>query len=203
MGTFGYIMPFVLAEDEEKSPWEPFHVEHGFNRNRSTVTAGATMNFGFYGYPSSTDPEATLKVICREIVKNVDQYAPIVLSLLQMMTVLITSIVADVIARGSYSKKDIEQYLFENSRVTIEEINFLLKYAFATGGSQTIHGLIEQGSGIPKEWGDLGPEDTIPALIYPRVIHIVVCGDRNRNKVLAMHTAYIRPTTKEIKLPAK
>jgi hypothetical protein len=31
-------LSFCLAEDEETSPWEPFHVERGFQREASTVT---------------------------------------------------------------------------------------------------------------------------------------------------------------------
>ena len=202
MGTFGYIMPFVLAEDEERSPWEPFHVEHGFDGNASTVTAGGAMNWGFQGFPCGTDPEGHLRIICREIVRNFDLYGPVNHGPLQMMTVLITPNVAEVIAGGGYSKQDVEQYLFENSRVTIEEVSFALKYGNAWGGPETIRGLIEKGLGTPREWGDLGPEETVPALGYPGVVHIVVCGDRTRNKVMALHTAYTRPATKEIQLPA-
>ena len=36
MGTFGYPLAFALAEHEDESPWEPFHVEQGFDRNAST-----------------------------------------------------------------------------------------------------------------------------------------------------------------------
>jgi hypothetical protein len=203
MGTFGYILPFVVAEDEEASPWEPFHVDQGFHSNTSTVTVGGTMNWGFYGYPSGENPEGHLKIICREIVRNVDQYAPIILGHLQMMTLLMTPNVADAIARGGYSKQDVAEYLYDKSRVTIEEINFLLKYGYATGGTETIKGLIEKGASIPRDWGELGPKDTVPVLGYPGVVHIAVCGDPSRNKVLALHTAYNRPVTKKIKLPQR
>ena len=203
MGTFGYIMPFVVAEDEGASPWEPFHVDQGFDKVASTVTVGGTMNWGFYGYPSGDNIEGHLQIICREIVRNLDQYAPIILGHLQMLTVLITPNVADAIARGGYTKQDVAEYLYENSRVTIEEISSLLKYGYATGGTETIKGLIEKGASIPREWGKLNPNDTVPVLGYPGVVHIAVCGDPNRNKVLALHTAYTRPVTKEIRLPQR
>jgi hypothetical protein len=202
MGTFGYILPFVLAEDEERSPWEPFHVEHGFDRKTSTVTAGGTMNWGFQGFPCGTDPEGHLNIICREMVKNFDLYGPVNHGTLQMMTVLITPNVAEVIARGGYSKQDVAQYLFENAKITIGEVNFALQYGNAWGGPETIRGLIAKGAGVPREWGDLGPDETVPALAYPGVVHIVVCGDRTRNKVMALHAAYIRPSITAIKLPA-
>ena len=116
-------MPFVIAEDEERSPWEPYHVEHGFYKNASTVTAGATMNWGFQGFPSGDDPEGYLKIICGEIVRNFDLFGPVNHGPLQMMTVLMTPSVAEAIAHRGYSKKDVEQYLFENSRLTIRVRN--------------------------------------------------------------------------------
>lgn len=47
MGTFGYPLCFALAENEADSPWEPYHVEQGFDPNVSTVTVGATVNWGW------------------------------------------------------------------------------------------------------------------------------------------------------------
>lgn len=202
MGTFGYILPFVLAEDEEKSPWEPYHVEHGFKQVASTVTAGASQNWGFQAFPSGTDPEGQLQAICQDIVKRIVLWGPLLHHDSHIMTVLITPPVARVLADGGYSKQDVKKYIFENSRVSISHLDLILKHGFAGGDSETIRGLIEKKIGIPEEWGDLGPNDTVPALIYPNVINIAVCGDRSRNKTMALHAAYIQPVTKEIKLPA-
>jgi hypothetical protein len=202
MGTFGYIMPFVVAEDEEGSPWEPFHVDSGFDRNASTVTAGGTFNWGFQAFPSGTDPEGFLKIICREIVKHINLNIVCLQGKLQMMTVLISPSVAQGIAGGGYSKRDAERYFFENSRVTIEEVSFESKYGNAGGGFQTIRGLYELEWNTPKEWADLEGQDvTVPAIAFPGLIHIVICGDRTRNKVMTLYTAYNRPATKEVKLP--
>ena len=52
---------FVLAEDEQGSPWEPYHVEHGFSRDTSTVTVGGTYNWGFQSFPIGNDSEKILK----------------------------------------------------------------------------------------------------------------------------------------------
>lgn len=202
MGTFGYIIPFVVAEDEEGSPWEPFHVSHGFEKEKSTVTAGGTFNWGFQAFPSGTDPEGFLKIICREIVKHINLNIVCLQGKLQMMTVLINPSVAKGIADGGYSKQEAEKYLHENSRATIEEVSFETRYGNADGGYQTIRGLIDLGWNTPRGWADLSPTDCVPAMGYPNLIHIVVCGDPTRNKAMTLYTAYNRPTTKEIKLPA-
>lgn len=201
MGTFGYIMPFVLAEDEEKSPWEPYHVEHGFKKNMSTVTAGATQNWGFQAFPSGTEPEGHLKAICQDIVKRIVLWGPLLHKDAQMLTVLITPPVARALADGGYSKQDVQRYFFENSRVSISHIDLALKYGYAWGETQTISGLIKMKF-IPEEWGDLGPDDRVPILVYPRVVNIAVCGDSSRNKTMALHAAYVEPVTREIRLPA-
>jgi hypothetical protein len=202
MGTFGYIMPFVLAEDEEGSPWEPFHAEHGFDRNASTVTAGGTHNWGFQAFPSGTDPEGLLKIICKEIVKHINLSVACVMGKYAMMTVLINPSVAQAIARRGYSKQDVEQYLFENSRVNIREISFESKYGNCSGTSQTIRSLQEANWETPKEWADLEGQDVmVPAMPYPGMIHVVVCGDPTRNKAMTLYGAYNRPTIKEIRLP--
>jgi hypothetical protein len=120
----------------------------------------------------------------------------------QMMTVLMTPPVAQLIARGGYSKQDVEKYFFENTRVSISHLDLALKHGYCCGETETIRGLIEKEMGIPEEWGDLGPDDTVPVLAFPGVINIAVCGDRTRNKTMALHAAYVKPVTKEIKLPA-
>ena len=201
MGTFGYIMPFVLAEDEENSPWEPFHVARGFDSGTSTVTAGATQTWGFQAFPSGTDPEGQLQAICQDIVKRIVLWGPLLHKDGHMATVLITPPVAQLIARAGYSKQDVENYFFENSRVSIRDLNLLLKHGYCCGPTETIRGMIDKKLGIPEEWGDLGPDDTVPALGYPGVIKIAVCGDRTRNKTMALHASYVRPVTREIKLP--
>ena len=57
MGTFGYPLVFTLAEDEELTPWEPFHVEQGFARSANTVTVGVTNNWGPSSEPSPATPQ--------------------------------------------------------------------------------------------------------------------------------------------------
>ena len=198
MGTFGYMMPFVIAEDEDYSPWEPFHVSRGFNKNVSTVTVGGTVNWGIYGYPSGNEPEGHLMVLCQEILRSFKLYGPILNGPRQMVTVFLTPSVAEVIARGGYSRKDVEKYLFEHSRLSIEEIGFVLKYAWAVGASETIQSLIDKGTFIPREWGDLAANNKVEALAYRDIIHVGVCGDRFRNKSLVLYAPYVRPVTRQI-----
>ncbi len=202
MGTFGYLTPFVLAEDEEASPWEPYHVAQGFERNVSTVTARSTFNWGFQAFPSGTDAEGLLAIICREIVKHVNLNIQATLGLRSMMTVLINPSVAQAIARAGYTRRDVQRYLHEHSRVAIGEISFESRYGYCAGGSATIRDLIALGWATPPEWAELPPDATVPVMVHPDLIDVVVCGDRNRNKAMALYSVYNRPVTRRIPLPA-
>jgi hypothetical protein len=201
MGTFGYIMPFVFAEDEEGSPWPSLRYDRGFDDATSTVSAGGTFNWGFQAFPSGTDPEGILKIICREIVKNVNLDTSSHQGPLQGMTVVMTRGVANAIADGGYSKSDAEDYLFNNSRATIEEVNFEVKYGNSSGSGTTLQALSMAGYNTPNEWLSLSPEDTVPVMACPGLIRIVVCGDPNRNKAMALYNCYSRMTTKRVDLP--
>jgi hypothetical protein len=202
MGTFGYIMPFVLAEDEEQTPWAPYQAEHGLEKGKNTVTAGATQSWGFQAFPSGTEPEGHLKAICQDIVKRIVLWGPLTHKDSQMLTVLVTPPVARALAHGGYSKQDVQDYFFENSRVSIRDIELILKYGYCCGETETIRGLIEKKMGIPEQWAHLGQDDTVPILVYPGVVNLVVCGDRTRNKSMALHAAYVKPSTREIRLPS-
>lgn len=203
MGTFGYFMPFVLAEDEQGSPWEPYHVEHGFGPDTSTVTAGGTQNWGFQAFPCGNDPDRMLEMICRDIIKHVLLPSAGRLAYNIMLTVLITPNVARVIAGGGYSKKNVEDYLYKNSTTTIGEISFELKYNDALGQGTTLIGqATERGWHTPKEWASKGPDEVVPYFLSPEPIHVIVCGDPTRNKTMVLYTMYCRAATKEIKLPA-
>ena len=96
-----------VGEYEEASPWEPYHVEKGFNKEDSTVTiVGATSDGWWqhnkdnnalnilstlaYALPVRGQSKQTLTCICPERAKN--------------------------IAGGGYSKQDIKQFLYEHAR---------------------------------------------------------------------------------------
>ena len=54
---------------------------------------------------------------------------------------------------------------------------------------------------LPPEF--LGaPEDRVRILKSPDIVHIVVCGDPNRNRLMCFEGGHTVPTTKRIRLPA-
>ena len=57
MGTFGYLMPWCLVEDEaaaRRVGWSPWHVQQGYAPDDSTLTAASAINWGNNLSPATT-----------------------------------------------------------------------------------------------------------------------------------------------------
>jgi len=46
------------------------------------------------------------------------------------------------------------------------------------------------------------PDDMVRVLKGPEIVHILVCGDPNRNRLMSFEGGHTVPTTYEIELPA-
>lgn len=206
MGTFGYPMSFTLAENEAESPWEPYHVEHGFEKEDSTVTACATVTWGWppaiYGTSDKTAAQTALEFLSIELTKK-----PCLARLAErgpngfrnMITILLAPPIAKSLAGAGYSKQNIRDYLYENARVPFRELEFLLKYGHSE--AFTIRDAVERGI-YPKEYL-VNQDDLVRVLPGPDVINLVVCGDPNRNRVMVLWGGYVNPVTKKVEFPSK
>ncbi|MFC1971079.1 hypothetical protein ACFLV0_04000, partial [Chloroflexota bacterium] len=179
-------------------------VRHGFDKNTSTVTASATMNWGFQQFPSGTDPEGLLKCICDEVIRKSNPHMMLEFGPRLQMSILINPSVVRIIANAGYSQEDVEAYLLEHSRVTRRELDFALEFCDGAGTDRTVQQMIEEENHcVPKEWGNLKPDDTVPVMGHPGLIHTFVCGDPERNKAMGMLSCYVADQTKAVKIPAK
>ena len=206
MGTFGYPMNFTLAENEDECPWEPFHVEHGFKKEDSTVTACATVTWGWppaiYGTADKTAAQTALEFLSIELTKK-----PCLARLAErgpngfrnMITVLLAPPVAKSLADAGYSKQQIREYLYQHARVPFRELEFLLKYGHSE--AFTIRDAVERGI-YPREYL-VGQDELVRILPGPEVINLVVCGDPNRNRVMVLWGGYVNPVTKKMEFPSR
>jgi hypothetical protein len=201
MATFGYPLGFTLAENDDECPWQPYHVEHGFDSDDSTVTACGTVTWGWppaiYGTADKTAAQTALEFLSLEVTKK-----PCLARLAErgpsgfrnMVTLLLAPPVAKSLAAAGYSKQRIREYIYEHARVPYAELEFLLKYGHSE--AFTIRDAVERGV-YPGEY--LGKEkETVRVLPSPDVIDIVVCGDPNRNRVMVLWGGYISPVTKKM-----
>src|SRR5215510_7671732 len=198
MGTFGYPMNFVVAENEAECPWEPYHVEHGFDRNDSTVTACGTVTWGWppaiYGTEEKSAAQAALEFLSLEVTKK-----PCLGRLVErgthgfrnMITFLIAPPVAKALAGAGYTKQMIRDYVYEHARVPYRELEFLIEYGHSEAFK--IPDMVERGL-MPREYL-VKPDDLVRVLPSPDVINIVVCVVPDRTLLMLLCRVYVSPVT--------
>jgi hypothetical protein len=203
MGTFGYPMNFVIAENEDECPWEPYHVEHGFKAADNTVTACGTVTWGWppavYGTEEKSAADAALQHLASEVTKK-----PCLARLVErgdngfrnMITFMIAPPVAKALAAAGYTKQHIRDYVYEHARVPCRELEFLIEYGHSEAFK--IPDMVKRGL-LPPEYL-VRPDDMVRVLPNPDVINIVVCGDPDRNRVMVLWGGYVSPVTRKIEL---
>ena len=102
---------FLVAENEEVSPWEALHVERGFKKEDSVITLfGGTGFFQVADFASNT-AERLVSTIGGTMGGGINNYREYPL---MSDTVLVLSPEhASTIARDGWSKRDVRNYLFE------------------------------------------------------------------------------------------
>lgn len=216
MGSFGYLMPWSMAEDEAaclRIGWQPYHVQQGYQLNQSTLTAASALMWGNNLTPASHTPENIMQVMAWDVVEK-GQFATGSGPKLTPRTILVTEYVARDLTRGYRSKEDLEQALIATARRPAHERAYSSywanpgstfdpsRYTVEMHMRRVIRG--ENGALTePPPWFPAVPGlekiYTVPVM-QTGVTAILVTGDADRNKVQTMpggNHAII-----EIKLPA-
>ena len=125
--THGYPGKYTLCfgEDEENSPWEPLHVERGFQRDESAVTVnsfnGTRNTITTTTYEGIMD---TLWVIARDLGQmgsnnlHLGKGNP---------ALLITAGHAQLAARAGMSKAEVKQFFYDNSGFPESELRPMIR----------------------------------------------------------------------------
>lgn len=150
----------TFAENEERSPWEPFHVQHGFKPSDSTVSA-------FTGCRSTAFTLGLREQYWREHVRNLlrgmDPH--------ESPTFVLDPITArQFIDRGGFDTKEkLIQWIYENARMPAGEYwdyQLIQNYVYprATYGEEPWATLLKAA-----------PDELIP-MFRPKDIQVVVVG---------------------------
>ncbi|OPY66476.1 MAG: hypothetical protein A4E57_02795 [Syntrophorhabdaceae bacterium PtaU1.Bin034] len=150
MGATGNVtrFTFCIAENEGKSPWEPYHVSKGFKPEESTVTV---FTGGWYvlgpGTLATVDPDIHLRNLIKELKAIQYPKDPVI---------VMTPLLAKKFAEKGFSRKSLQKYLWENTTITFGDWWKL----------EWISGFIEKQIGIyyPKWYADrtIPPERIVP-----------------------------------------
>lgn len=158
-----------IAENEENSPWEPFHVERGFDAGQSVVTAAAVtapQNIAIL----SQDPFAILDGIAHALMSSGSN----LLLFTAQPLVVIGPVHATHLARNGYDKASIRQYLWEHGTIELSGYHGTDLKAMREWKAQCVH--------------SHGGKDYLRPSVTPDDIGIVVAGGRS-----GPHSAVLQP----------
>jgi hypothetical protein len=103
-----------FGENEEDSPWEPLHVEHGFPAESSTVTAQLIRSDLHVEHRSTQDPLHILNCLADSLSYAGAIYEAPPYNRINGAVIVIGPEHANIIASGGWSKQDVRQFLYEN-----------------------------------------------------------------------------------------
>ncbi|HYC49143.1 MAG TPA: UGSC family (seleno)protein [Burkholderiales bacterium] len=149
---------FCIAENEEDSPWTPFHVERGFSPDDSTVTViGASAGHNVFTYGCETGTE-----ILEHVVGAMTALGHNNVIFPTGPLVVFGPEHANVLARDGYDKPKIREYLFRHARIPLSRFR-----------ERTVRGLKHRRARWFEQAGD---PDHIGVADDPSHINIVVAG---------------------------
>ena len=201
MGTFGYLMPWCLVEDEAatlKVGWKPYQMQRGYSIDDSTLTAASSINWGNNLVPATSDGERIKDMMAWDAVEK-SQMAVASGMPCTYRTFFITEGVARDLAKTYSSKDALCHALEETARIPLGQRTFA-NYWGNPGSSFDPEKYppawherrIRRNEGA--EWTDTPPwlawtgadeMETVPAMASGKSAFIVT-GDPSRNKSLCV-----------------
>jgi len=157
-----------IAENEEESPWEPFHVEKGYDRETSAVSVisvTGTQNILELASRTATGVLRTFASACATAGHQNVQLGggPLIIMCPEH---------AQIIAEGGFSKNDVKEFLYEHSRVRLSEFP-----------PETLNGMVRHRR--PKRYLSDDLESSVPLADSPQDISIVVAGGAGPHSVVS------------------
>ena len=200
MGTFGYLMPWCLVEDDAaclRVGWKPFHVRNGYKMNDSTITLSSVLSWGNNMTPSTTNPQKIAELMAWDITEHC-QFALGSGNQFSNRTVLMTEPVAAILAKEYRMVESLESDLVELARRPVRERVFAKYYAAPGSSKDGGEHSIREFSGYIRRTEDARNTPTAPWRDYPEreqltipvmkkgMTDFLITGDAARNKIQTM-----------------
>jgi hypothetical protein len=113
---------FCIGENEEESPWEPFHVTNGFAAGQSAITIQPARSDLHVEHRSTQVPEEILYTIADSMSYAGGIYEAPPYNRNNGSIIVMCPEHANIIANGGWSKQDVKQFLWENFGKTKREL---------------------------------------------------------------------------------
>ena len=201
MGTFGYLMPWCLAEDEKAAValnWRPYHMQQGYALNDNVLTAASALCWGNNLAPATSDPQKIMEMMAWDAVEK-QQFALGSGTPFVFRTILVTGSVARDLARKFRSKEDLEKALIDTARNPLETRAYA-NYWGNPGSSfnPDTYSMNRHAARIRNRenarmtdtppwlaWTGKKQMETVPVMI-PGKSAILIAGDDARNKAMCV-----------------
>lgn len=173
---------YAIAENEAANPWQPLHVELGYDREASVVTV-----FGGEGPHNVNDHVSThasgilhtVADTAATLGSNVKWY----LAQSQLLVVLGPEHAATIAADG-FSKADVKAFLFEQARLPLRTLRL--------GGMWGIQ------DWPPWMLAVTDPEARLPIVRAPEEIFVIVAGGAGKHSAVVPNSTFSRAVPRPI-----
>ena len=215
MGTFGYLMPWCLVEDDAmavKLNWRPYHMQQGFGLNDNVLTAGSSLCWGNNLAPATAKPQKIMELMAQDAVEK-QQFAIGSGTPFVFRAMLITGNVAKDLQKGYSTKEALEKALITTARQPLasrayanywanpgsafnEETYSMRRHAYKIARQEK-----SQVTAPPPwlRWTEFKTMETVPVMQQGKTA-IIITGDHNRNKTMCVPGGGF--TSIKIQLPA-
>jgi hypothetical protein len=167
---------YTFAEDTAKSPWGPYNVSQGFQAGDSTVTVSSSGNPSIFG-GGAVSPWTAQGVIDQMVAQI--RTRGVAWPHAQKHIVVLHPDCAVELASHGYTRKSLQEYLYEQTRVPFEKLTN--QVSFGEGSEEDfIRASVADGRIRPDRaqifLDNLKPGGRVPVVQSPDDFHIVVAG---------------------------
>ena len=122
MGVMGNPFKFnlLVGENENDSPWEPYHVTNGFDADESTISLAGPNSF-IRWEPTADSPEAILRGMIENTPPSMVGGEQQGGDFDQTITYVLSPESLETLADAGLSKHEVKEYVAENSYIPVEE----------------------------------------------------------------------------------
>lgn len=184
MATFGQMFRAVVAENDAACVdmgWAPLHVMQGFQPDDSVVTITSVRSMSDPFTTAGETAERHLDYMVDWVKRMTEPYQSS-MGYEETHVLMLSPVIASVLARAGYSKQDVNDYLVRNARVPASYYEWSIAQQDHHPPGTTLAQLVADGK-LPPAWAESDdPARLVPLLLPQSRFLVVVAGDPLRNR---------------------
>lgn len=206
MATFGHMFRAVVAENEKacaEMGWKPLHVTRGYEPEDNVVTITSIRAISDPFSTAGENAERHLDYAVDWVKRMIEPYQSS-RGYVESHVLLLTPVIASIIAKAGYSKEDVAGYIMKNAVVPAHYFEWNMTLGTSHPSGTTVCELVEKGV-LPKEWCvSTDPDRMVPLMLPSSEWLVVVTGDPTRNRCCVYRQNFKQgyATSRKVELPA-